>query len=340
MDPRRDGRLGETRGVASRPCFCVVQKMSDNSKDGLGRGAQRALAVLLEAQAREGGPIVVRDEWLAEAVGASRSSAQRYFGELLRQGFVEVIAREFRGRRVRTFERPNFPRQAKGCDAQRPLDFDRRPAEAGDATAEDAAIPAVGQQAGEDGPTGPESGPMGPPGFSDTCWHALNDESRKRATAEYRETLRSARREIGNPDLAKAREVLRTRAHEDLRLERKNQPNTDMRPKRPAAEAALRMADSPEEERLAQSIWREAQDPALDIGFCRKLSPILGTKFPEPELRKIFDRLKYRRSLPVGHEEALTAKPWCFFTACVMQRFLELTGSRWPRSRERQQRTA
>lgn len=286
---------------------------------GLGALDARAWLVLWRESGHGARDVVVTFEWLAEVLGRSRSSAQRYLAALLAAGLVVRLCREQRGFRYRVVDPATLGRihLARGCDPQRRIE------------AVENAEPI----------SGPECGPtfgirVLPSDFT------IGSEPVARVGPGAAEPCQPVGvHERCSTDHAGARSEKITITPKDP-----DPIDPELRPTETLfAEAALAVPDGREFalalEAQAASLHAAVDDPELTLGFCRKVcearlaaAPDGGSQLPRADVEKILDRLWQRRNLPQSHPDGLKQPPRAFFIAAICGRFQEINGRAWPRS--------
>lgn len=290
---------------------------------GLGALDARAWLVLWRESGHGARDVVVTFEWLAEVLGRSRSSAQRYLAALLAAGLVVRLCREQRGFRYRVVDPATLrgPHIAMNCDPQRRIE------------AVENAEPT----------SGPTSGPI----------VGIVDERRSSTSGSEPDSLGGRwPAELATPDgvhtsccgdhaRARSEKITITPKDPDPR---DPDPTSELTQSAAMfAEAALAVPDGREFalalEAQAASLHAAVDDPELTLGFCRKVceaqhaaAPDGGSQLPRADVEKILDRLWQRRNLPHSHRDGLKQPPRAFFIAAICARFQELNGRAWPRS--------
>lgn len=290
---------------------------------GLGALDARAWLVLWRESGHGARDVVVTFEWLAEVLGRSRSSAQRYLAALLAAGLVVRLCREQRGFRYRVVD----PATLRGPHIARNLDPQRR-IEAVE-NADPISGPGCGPTSGirvlpSDFTIGSEPVARVGPGAAEPCQpvgvHPSCSTDHAGARSE-KITITPKDPDPRDPD-----------------------PTSELTQSAAMfAEAALAVPDGREFalalEAQAASLHAAVDDPELTLGFCRKVceaqhaaAPDGGSQLPRADVEKILDRLWQRRNLPQSHPDGLKQPPRAFFIAAICARFQEINGRAWPRS--------
>lgn len=300
---------------------------------GLSPAAARAWQ-LLWRESREGRErIVVTFEWLGEAVGKSRSSAQRYLAELAVAGLVRRIARQVRG-----FLFEVVDPEAAGALRIARLDPQRR-------------LPAVddADHGPKSGPSsvcrsGPKNGPgCGPGTGGEAAWPVLA------ATASEVPADRAGPARQRPPDKRCAcpvaivdgvsPTVIAPRApKKSLTRDLDLRDLSDLGALVAEAAGADATAAVARLEASAESLCRTVADSDLQLGFCRKVvaatladGPDGGRQLPKSEVKKILERMEYRWALAPKHPDRIGSRAG-FFIRAVMDRYREINGRHWPRT--------
>lgn len=333
---------------------------------GISANDVRAWLVLWAESGQGAEAVALTFEWLAEVLGKSRSTAQRYLQTLTAAGLVRRVGRELRGFRYAVVNPVKLlrPRLAKP-DPQRTLwDEDR-----------DSPSP-TGRGQGEGESCGvflPTNGPRN--GFCDAGRHAglrpVCEQNPPRPQPV--EPSKPKPKPAPPPPGARAPSAQIARCLElnnkyisqdsDSQTQDPNKTPRDLPPTfgdlagdllagtgqdspspqpSPGGRGGLlteqletrAVAFTRAVERETEKILADVADPSWrSRGFARKLAEMLLLgEFAAEDLAKIVWRLNLRRRAAPGSAEGLAHAPHVFFIGAVMRRYQETNGRPWPKN--------